>query len=219
MERALQLARGRTALDIGCGIGLFTTKLFAHFERVVGLDRSEENIILARNRLTDPRHAYLIADAETFRLQERFDSIFMMNILEHVDCPVAALRTAAAHLASKGRIMVQVPNARSFNRQLAEIMGLINDVHELNQEEIVRFGHQRVYDVDLLASDIEKAGLALVSSEGVVFKPLTNSQMQLICDSHDELWRKKFVCALAKLGERFPAECTTICAVVSDRNP
>ena len=218
VERALQVAHGRSALDIGCGYGLFTTRLFEHFDRVVGLDRSEENIAQAREQLADPRHAYVVGDAENFQLSEKFDSIFMMHILEHVDRPVETLRNAATHLAPRGRIIVQVPNARSFNRQLAKIMGLIGDIHELNQEEIDRFGHQRVYDVDLLGDDIARAGLELVSCEGIVFKPLTNSQMQLICDSHNDEWRDKFVRALAKLGERFPAECTAISVVVAAPN-
>jgi hypothetical protein len=38
-------------------------------------------------------------------------------------------------------------------------------------------GHIRVYDIDLLKSDIKKAGLSILTVQGVQFKPLTDGQL------------------------------------------
>jgi len=50
---------------------------------------------------------------------ERFDAVFIGDVIEHVDDAVKLLRFAARHLASAGRIYVTTPNpfSRKFFRQ------------------------------------------------------------------------------------------------------
>jgi 2-polyprenyl-3-methyl-5-hydroxy-6-metoxy-1,4-benzoquinol methylase len=213
MLKAIELSVGKSVLELGCGSGQFTPMIYERFDRVVGLDASEENIALARKTTSDNRHSFFVAKAEDFQIDEKFDTILVTMLLEHVDDPVAVLKKAKSLLKNEGRIIIQVPNANSFNRQLAKYMGLIQDLHELPKEQIEKYGHKRVYDIEMLIKDIEGAGLLPILRTGIVFKPFTNAQMQLICDSHDEQWKDLFVKALAKLGERFPFECTTICVV------
>jgi 2-polyprenyl-3-methyl-5-hydroxy-6-metoxy-1,4-benzoquinol methylase len=52
-------------------------------------------------------------------LGERFDFIFIGDVVEHVDNPVALLRFAKRHLASGGHILVATPNpfSRKFFRR------------------------------------------------------------------------------------------------------
>lgn len=52
-------------------------------------------------------------------LGERFDAIFIGDVMEHVDNPSALLRFAKRHLASEGRIFAATPNpfSRKFVRQ------------------------------------------------------------------------------------------------------
>ena len=52
-------------------------------------------------------------------LGERFDVVFLGDVIEHVDNPVALLRFAGRHLAPEGRILVSTPNAfsRKFYRR------------------------------------------------------------------------------------------------------
>jgi 2-polyprenyl-3-methyl-5-hydroxy-6-metoxy-1,4-benzoquinol methylase len=213
MLEAIELSVGKSVLELGCGSGQFTPMLYERFDRVVGLDASEENIALARKTTLDNRHSFFVAKAEDFQIDEKFDTILMTMLLEHVDSPVAVLKNAKSLLKSDGRIIIQVPNANSFNRQLAKYMGLIQDLHELPKEQIEKYGHKRVYDIKMLIKDIEGAGLVPIHRTGIVLKPFTNAQMQLICNGHEEKWRCRFVDALAKIGERFPLECAIICVV------
>lgn len=62
----------RMAVDVGCGNGQLTQLLAAHFDGVVGLDPSEEQIA---NSLPDPRIRYLCAPAERLPLPDHCTSL------------------------------------------------------------------------------------------------------------------------------------------------
>lgn len=213
MLKAIELSVGESVLEVGCGIGQFTPMLYDGFKRVVGIDLDPENIEIAKKTFCSPNHSFLVANAEKFSIDEKFDTILVAMILEHVDDPVAVLRNARDLLKDNGRIIIQTPNANSFNRQLAKYMGLIEDLHEVPEEQVVKYGHRRVYDLELLVKDIKLAGLKIIQQGGLVFKPFTNQQMQTIIDGKDEDWKERFLSALAKLGEWFPKECTIIYVV------
>lgn len=72
---------------------------------------------------------------------------------------------------------------------------MISDIHELGPRDH-RVGHVRVYDSDLLAQDVEAAGLEVVHRESVLLKPLSNAQM--------ESFPREVVDGLFKLVRHFP---------------
>lgn len=213
MEKAIELSVGNSVLEFGCGKGQFTPLLYKKFKRVVGIDLSKKNIALAKKTTTNAQHSFLVGNAENFQIDGKFDTVMAIMLLEHVNDPVAVLKNAKKHLKDSGRIIIQAPNANSFNRQLAKYMGLIDDLHQLPQEQIKKYGHKRVYDITLLTEDIKRAGLLPLIKTGVVFKPFTNTQMQLLCKRYSKEWQECFVRALAKMGKRFPLECTILCIV------
>jgi ubiquinone biosynthesis O-methyltransferase len=209
-KQAIKLAgKAKVVLDIGCGIGLFTEELAKHYPKVHGVDLSPENISIARNQCKT-NCKYYIGNAETFKADQKYDVIFMMHILEHVDNPVKALKNAKKYLNKTGKLIIQVPNAESFNRILGKKLGIIKDLHELNKEEITKFGHQRVYNIDTLENDLDLAGFYIDNEEGIVFKPFTNNQMQQIMQTVP-IDKTLFVEALYEIGKDFPHNCTSIC--------
>ncbi|WP_241002282.1 class I SAM-dependent methyltransferase, partial [Pseudomonas viridiflava] len=99
------------------------------FERVVGVDASGTHLELARKNLSTAEfHEALIEDFET---SERFDTITMLNILEHVVDPVGVLEKAAGLLSENGVLLIHVPNALAINRRLAVLMGTLTECEEL----------------------------------------------------------------------------------------
>ena len=119
VKSCLEHARGNSLLDIACGDGLMTESFAKHFTRVVGVDASGKHLAVARERVSQAEfHESLI---EEFEIQERFDSIFMLDLLEHVIDPVAVLKKAAGFLADDGILIVHVPNAYAVNRRIAAI--------------------------------------------------------------------------------------------------
>jgi SAM-dependent methyltransferase len=92
-------------LDVGCGNGLFFDRL-SSFGEVEGVESSAE--------LLDPtgRHRARIHVApfdSGFRPGRRYGLVLMLDVLEHLPEPSAALRHALALLEPGGRIVITVP--------------------------------------------------------------------------------------------------------------
>lgn len=106
--------RTGTALDFGCGVGRLSQALAEHFDRVTGLDISEEMLALARgyNR-HGARVRYLHNPHPDLRLlpDGSFDFVYSLITLQHME-PVYA-RTYLAEFvrvaASGGIIFFQLP--------------------------------------------------------------------------------------------------------------
>jgi SAM-dependent methyltransferase len=103
-------------LDVGCGGGLFLGMMRERGFRVVGLDVSPEAARSAWQRHGAPA---LCATLDRAPLGARtFACITMFHVLEHLSDPRAFLITAHRLLMAGGRLVVQVPNAASWQARL-----------------------------------------------------------------------------------------------------
>src|SRR5450759_2295888 len=108
-------ARG-PLLDVGCGGGLFLGMMRQRGLRVVGLDFSREAAGIAWRRQQVPA---LAGDLERAPLRAgSFAGLTMFHVMEHLYHPRAFLRAAHELLAPDGRLVVQVPNAASWQARL-----------------------------------------------------------------------------------------------------
>lgn len=209
--KAMELGHGRSILDIGCGVGQFTPLFLHKFKRVMGLDPSEKFLQVARK--ANKKVEYVVGWGETFKLNEKFDTISMNMLLEHVDNPVTLLRNCKKHLAKGGVILAQVPNANSITRRLGVLMGVIDSIYNISKKERDLYGHQRVYTLSSLRSDVLKAGLRVRKIGGIMFKPLPNEMLGKICKEKGPRWTTKFMEALVKFGEDRPEDCANLYVV------
>lgn len=211
--KAIELGVGRSILDIGCGIGEFTPMFASKFDRVVGLDASDVSVQEARSHAPSKKIEYIQGWGETFQMPERFDTISMDNLLEHVDDPIALLKNCKKHLAPGGRIIVQVPNAESITRRLGVLMGVIDGLDNITQKEREVFGHQRTYTLKQLESEVTRAELRIIGSGGILYKPLPNEMLEKLCNEQGEAWTANFIDALVRFGEERPTECAYVYVV------
>lgn len=74
------------ALDIGCGLGSFTTRLAERFDEVVALDLSPEMMRLARKRNSEFLNIeFVVADVNTWDFPtEKFDCVVSITTLHHM---------------------------------------------------------------------------------------------------------------------------------------
>jgi 2-polyprenyl-3-methyl-5-hydroxy-6-metoxy-1,4-benzoquinol methylase len=88
-----------------------------HASYCLGIDILSELIDELRAAGYQVRAADATSDED---LGERFDAVFMGDIIEHVDNPVALLRFARRHLAPDGVALVATPNplSRKFIRRM-----------------------------------------------------------------------------------------------------
>ena len=165
-EKVIKLGIGDSILDIGCGWGEFTPMFRERFRKVSGLDPDKKLLNVAQKRI-DGVH-YIEGWGETFNLDEKFDTITMTNLLEHVDNPIKLLKNCKKHLSENGVIIVQVPNAKSITRRLGVLMGIIDNIGNISDKERNFFGHKRTYTPRTLKKDCIRAGLKILDWGGIV---------------------------------------------------
>lgn len=165
---------GMKALELGPAEGEMTKLLLQDFELLTVVDGSS----LLLNQIPDaPNLEKVHSLFETFEPKQRYHTIIMDHILEHIEHPVQLLKRAKTWGEAGGRILVGVPNANSIHRLVAEKMGLLPSRFALNERDLA-LGHRRVYSLELLQEDVRSAGLNAIASGGVFFKPLSNAQIQ-----------------------------------------
>jgi SAM-dependent methyltransferase len=106
----------RPVLDVGCGGGLFLRLLRDHGHRVVGLDSSPQAAAVAWGQQGVPAVCGALVPAP-FR-PESFAAVTLYHVLEHVPDPAAYLDAARTLLEPGGRLVVQVPDASSWQARL-----------------------------------------------------------------------------------------------------
>ena len=100
---------GTSILDIGCGTGFMLEALRSRYD-AWGLE--PDPAVRARTRAA-VRGRVLPGDAADFSAlgQRRFELVLLLDVLEHVEDDVAALRSAMSAAAVGGRLLLTVPGA------------------------------------------------------------------------------------------------------------
>lgn len=176
-QRVLRLAgNAKSILELGLGHGITTAIFSNHFSRHVVLDASPAVIQNFRTKFPDCPAEIVETYFEDFVSDEKFDLIVFGFILEHVDHPVEIMSYYKRFLAPGGKMFVTVPNAEVLNRRLGYLAGILEDMQQLSEHDLL-LGHKRYYTVASLRKDIMQAGYEIRSLEGIYLKPLSTSQM------------------------------------------
>lgn len=191
--------KGPKVLEMGCSGGIMTRRLAKKFDLTV-VEGSQEYIDMVRH-LVPAKVKFFCSLFEEWEPEEQFDDIIMANILEHVQNPTAVLTWARRWLQKNGRIHILVPNARSLHRRIGQKMGILKHLTDFSEND-KRIGHRRIYTVETLRRDIQKAGLKVKFSTGIFLKPFSHSQMNKV---DRKVWD-----ALFEIGKELPDYCSTI---------
>ena len=201
---------GVSALELGCFHGDMTARIFKEYPDTCVVEGSEKCIEIAKQNLGFHLVEFIHSMFETVKLDRKFDAIFLIHTLEHVDDPVGLLKRSRGWLHHGGKLFVAVPNAYAASRQIACKMGIVGEPTSVTQAEAVH-GHCRTYSKYTFERDILKAGLKLMSVGGVMFKPMANFQLDLALQ-HGVIDRQ-FLDGCYALGKELPDLCSSIYAV------
>lgn len=104
---------GERILEVGCGTGNMT-EFFLPKEKVVGIDISPDHLNLIKLRFSGRPNFevfnYDICDDQVLELRRyRFDIIICINVLEHIENDLKAIKNMYQLLREKGRLILLVP--------------------------------------------------------------------------------------------------------------
>lgn len=208
-HRVVEQTAGGSLLELGVGHGYATRILNGRFDRHVIVDGSAAVIEQFRAQNPDLILDLVESYFEDYETDERFDSICMGFILEHVDDPAEILRRFRRFLAPGGAVFVTVPNAESMHRRVGSAAGLLPDLFTLGEGDL-QFGHQRLFSVASMNELLQECGYTPAGSEGLFLKPLTTGQLEQL-DLTPEILK-----GLMEVGVAYPELC---CAFMTRAYP
>ena len=139
-----QSALGKSVLEVGCGTGNFTVMIGETDADVLGVDIDEAFVESAR---TATRHQTRVKienrDITESDWDAEFDTVVMLDVLEHLVDDAEFLRRLWNALTPDGRLIIKVP-------AMPGIFGAMDEV----------VGHQRRYTRRDLVERIEAAGFS-----------------------------------------------------------
>jgi SAM-dependent methyltransferase len=153
LGRRFRAHLGARVLEIGAGLGTITEQIADGRELVVALEVEEHYVAKLRERFRDRPQVrpYLsdvaMADWPSLK-KERFDTIVLSNVLEHIPDDAAAVRRLRDILEPGGKIVILVP-------ALEQLFGSLDEA----------VGHQRRYTPRSLRAVLEGNGFAVDSLE------------------------------------------------------
>ncbi|GAA4015308.1 class I SAM-dependent methyltransferase [Actimicrobium antarcticum] len=197
------------ALEIGCYKGDSTVELEKYFSDLTVIEASSDAMAVTQSR-TRKNIKFINSTIEDFSTARKFNSVFLINTLEHLDDAVLALSKIKHLLSENGRLFIVVPNADAPSRQIAVFMGLIETRNSITKSEWAH-GHRRTYSFDTLNFDIRTANLKTLHRGGLLFKGLANFQMDKAL--HANIIDEKYLDGIYELGKIYPSFCSSIYSI------
>lgn len=157
-------------LDIGCGTGNYTSLLNKKFPaaKITALDISEKMISVAKKKLSDSSVDFLIADAESARIEKKFDLLTSNACFQWFDDLDNMLEKCAKLLTPNGTISFSIFGPQTFHRLKASLTSLFDQPTPVSSADFL--------SIDALNSSLAKH-----------FKNHSIEE-QLIEEKYDSLW-------------------------------
>jgi hypothetical protein len=175
VRRGMPHCRGPKVLEMSYNDRGWTDALLDRGFDLTVIEGARYNVEYARAKYGD-RLRIIETLFEEFEPSDRYDSIIMSCIIEHVIDPGLVLRRAASWLNDGGVIILVVPNKLSLHRRVGLRCGILTSMDELSEQDLA-VGHRRLYTVASLTDEIANAGLWTPDIEGIFLKPLSSAQM------------------------------------------
>src|SRR5579872_6106500 len=141
---------GTQVLEVGCGIGTTTRRLLEVADRIVCIEPNQNCATRAKAEFEDESRVAIrvchLEECAPGELANQFDTVICVNVLEHIEDDVRALRLFRDVVAGTGgRVLIWVPAVQA-----------IYGPHD------AALGHHRRYSRESLTKAFDAAGLDVV---------------------------------------------------------
>lgn len=139
-------------LDIGCGNGSLTNFILQQGYEVVGIEESESGIKLASENYPDCQFIQgSIYDLPDKELEEKFDIVISLEVIEHLFYPKELVRAAKKILKPNGILIITTP----YHGYLKNLMLAITGKMDKHFTALWDGGHIKFFSVNSLTSLLE----------------------------------------------------------------
>jgi 2-polyprenyl-3-methyl-5-hydroxy-6-metoxy-1,4-benzoquinol methylase len=143
-------------LELGCSHGIMSQALKQNKQaRVIGI---EQDAIAAHDAENICDYVFVEDLDNSHSLDvlqfEKFDTITLIDVLEHLKNPIAVLQRLKPLLLEEGRLILSVPNVAHVSRRLELLCGSF----KANQSDVLAQTHEHFYTSESIQALLRAAG-------------------------------------------------------------
>ena len=109
-------------LEVGAGIGSFTTNYCKNLQNIVVCDLDQENIKILQKKFSQNKNIS-ISDKRINEIDGKFNTIIYLNVLEHIKEDINEINSALNKLNSGGNLIILVPAHQKLFSKFDEAIG------------------------------------------------------------------------------------------------
>ena len=156
----------KKVLDIGCGGGLFLSKMKLEGAKVIGIELSDSRAFYAKSKHQLEITKRPIEDKYWEIFTNAFDVITLWDVIEHVNFPLSTLKNAVNMLKKDGILCIDTPCRDAFYHRFGEFTywlsrgkypTFLNTMYSAKP-----FGHKQIFSLKEMKSAFEAAGLQVI---------------------------------------------------------
>lgn len=161
--------QNKKILDIGCGGGLFLSKMKADGAKGIGIELSDSRAYYAKTKHGLEITKRPIEDRYWEIFTNAFDVITLWDVIEHVNFPLATLKSAVSMLKKDGILLIDTPCRDAFYHLFGEFTYRISNGKFptfLNTMYSAKpFGHKQIFSLDEMKQTFESVGLQVIEAK------------------------------------------------------
>jgi len=111
-----------TSLEVGAGLGSFTTNYYKNLNNVTLTDLDDENIKILKKKFFNKKNIK-ITNKRINEVEGKFNTIIYLNVLEHIQNDLDEINSAIGKLIDGGHLIILVPAHQNLFTKFDEVIG------------------------------------------------------------------------------------------------
>jgi len=159
----MEVPRGSSVLDLGCGNGAATAHFAQSGLRMSGVDSSESGIALASKAYPECDFHCCDGQSELPFSKSSFAAIVCIEVIEHVFAPEMLIANCSHLLAPGGKLILTTP----YHGWLKNVVIACSNKYDSHHTALWTGGHIKFWSVQTIRQLLENNGMSVIRIYGV----------------------------------------------------